>query len=135
MRQDLILPADENAPVLARAALDDAIPPPVLNERAHDARLAVSELAANALMHGKLRPGQDTLRLLIDADDDRLRIELEQSTAVVGVRVVEPRLEDPVRVGGFGLRLVEHMADEWGFETGPPGHVWFEFRSGSTAVA
>ena len=129
MRRELILPADENAPVLARSALDDAIPPPVLNERADDARLAISEIAANAVMHGQLRPGQDALRLLIDADDDRVRIELEQVTAAVGVRVVEPRLEDAIRVGGFGLRIIEQTADEWGVETGPPGHVWFEFRS------
>lgn len=128
MRRELILPADESAPRLARAALNDAIPPPVLNERADDARLAISELAANAVRHGQLRPGQDTVRLVIDADDDHVRIEVEQSTAAVGVRVVEPRLEDTVRVGGFGLRLVEQMADEWGVETGPPGHVWFEFR-------
>ena len=130
MRRELILPADESAPVLARSALDDAIPPPVLNERADDARLAISELAANAVKHGQLRPGQDTIRLVIDADDDHLRIEMEQPTAAVGVRVVEPRLEDPLRVGGYGLRLVEQTADEWGVETGPPGHVWFEFRSG-----
>ena len=128
MRRELMLPADESAPLLARSALNDAIPPPVLNERVDDARLAISELAANAVRHGQLRPGQDTIRLLIDADDDHVRIEVEQSTAAVGVRVVQPRLEDPVRVGGFGLRLVEQMADEWGFETGPPGHVWCEFR-------
>ena len=128
MRRELILPADESAPLLARSALNDAIPPPVLNERGDDAGLAISELAANAVRHGQLRPGQDTIRLLIDADDDHVRIEVEQATAAVGVRVVEPRLQDTVRVGGFGLRLVEQMADEWGFETGPPGHVWCEFR-------
>ena len=128
MRRELILPADESAPLLARSALNDAIPPPLLNERIDDARLAISELAANAVRHGHLRPDQDTLRLVIDADDDHVRIEVEQSTAAVGVRVVEPRWEDPVRVGGCGLRLVEQLADEWGVETGPPGHVWFEFR-------
>jgi anti-sigma regulatory factor (Ser/Thr protein kinase) len=129
MRRELILPADESAPVLARSALVDAIPPPVLNERADDARLAISEVAANAVMHGQLRPGHDTIRLVIDADDDHLRIEMEQSTAAVDVRVVEPRLEDAVRVGGFGLRLLDQIADDWGVEIGPPGHVWFEFRS------
>ena len=128
MRREHILPADERAPLLARSALNDAIPPPVLNERADDARVAISEVAANAVRHGKLRPDQDTLRLVIDADDDHVRVEVEQATAAVSVRVVEPRLEDTDRVGGFGLRLVEQMADEWGFETGPPGHVWFEFR-------
>ncbi len=127
VRRELILPADASAPLLARSALNDAIPPPVLDGRADDARLAISELAANAVRHGQLRPDQDTLRLVIDADDDHVRVEMEQSTAAVGVRVVEARLEDPVRVGGFGLRLVEQVADEWGYETGPPGHVWFEF--------
>ena len=134
MRRELILPADESAPVLARSALNDAIPPPALNERADDACLAVSELATNAVKHGQLRPGQDTIRLVIDADEERLRIEMEQSTAAIGVRAVEPRLEDPVRVGGYGLRLVEEIADEWGVETGPPGHVWCEFRSGSSLL-
>jgi anti-sigma regulatory factor (Ser/Thr protein kinase) len=134
MRQEHILPADESAPLLARSALDGAIPPPVLNERADDARLAITELATNAVKHGQLRPGQDTFRLVIDADEERLRIEMEQATAAAGVRVVEPRPEDPVRVGGYGLRLVEQMADEWGFEAGPPGHVWFEFRSGSSLL-
>lgn len=128
MRRELILPADQSAPLLARSALNEAIPPPFLNERADDARLAISELAANAIRHGQLRPDQDTLRLVIDADDDHVRIEVEQATAAVGVRVVEPRWEDSVRVGGFGLRLVEQTADEWGFETGPPGQVWVEFR-------
>jgi hypothetical protein len=46
MRRELILPADQSAPLLARSALNEAIPPPFLNERAGDARLAISELAA-----------------------------------------------------------------------------------------
>lgn len=127
MRRELILPADQSAPLLARSALNEALPP-TLNERAEDARLAISELASNAVRHGQLRPDQDTIRLVIDADDDHVRIEVEQATTAIGLRVVEPRVEDPVRVGGYGLRLVEQTADEWGFETGPPGHVWVEFR-------
>ena len=128
MRRELILPADESAPLRARSALNYAIPPPVLNGRSEDARLAVSEIAANAVRHGRLRPDQDTLRLVIEADDHHVRVDIEQSTATVGLRVVEPRMGDPLRVGGYGLHLVERIADEWGFEPGPPGHVWFEFR-------
>lgn len=128
MRRELILSADESAPLRARSALNDAIPPPVLNSRADDARLAISEVVANAVRHGRPRPDQDTLRLIIDADDDHVRIEVEQSTSAVGVRVVEPLSDDSLRVGGYGLRLVEQMADKWGFDPGPPGHVWFEFR-------
>jgi anti-sigma regulatory factor (Ser/Thr protein kinase) len=126
-RQELILPADERAARLARSVLADAIPP-ALDSRIEDARLAVTEIATNAVRHGRLRPEQDTLRLVIEVDDDHVRIELEQPTETDGLRLVEPRLAGPPPEGGYGLRLVEQTADEWGFAPGPPGYVWFEFR-------
>ena len=128
MKREFILPADESAPLRARSALDDTIPPPALNGRTEDARLAITEVATNAVRHGRLRSDQDTLRLIIDADDDHVRVEVEQSTATMGLRAVEPRSDDSLTVGGYGLRLVEQTADAWGFEPGPPGRVWFEFR-------
>jgi anti-sigma regulatory factor (Ser/Thr protein kinase) len=128
MRQELILPGDESAPMRARSALDDAIPPPVLNGRVADARLAITELVTNAVRHGRQRPHQDTLRLVIETDEDYVRVEVEQSTPAIGLRVIEPPTEESPPVGGYGLRLVEQTADEWGFELGPPGQVWFEFR-------
>jgi anti-sigma regulatory factor (Ser/Thr protein kinase) len=103
------------------------IPPPDLLERGSDAELAVTELAANAIRHGGL-PAGGTVRLVVEADDDRVRVEVEQSTSAQDVHVVPPRLDDLRHVGGFGLRLVEHTADSWGHEDGPPGRVWFEFR-------
>ena len=127
MRREVILPANETAAPLARTSLSASLPPPDLLERGDDARLAVTELAANAIRHGGL--GADgTVRLVIEADDDRVRVEVEQATSARDVRVVSPRLDDPDHVGGFGLRLVERTADSWGHEAGPPGRVWFEFR-------
>lgn len=131
MRHEVILPANETAAPLARSSLSAAIPPPILLERVDDAQLAVTELAANAIRHGGLRV-DDTLRLVIEADDDRVRVEVEQATAANDVHVVSPRLDDPDDIGGFGLRLVEHTADSWGHEPGPPGRVWFEFRRAGT---
>ena len=127
MRREVILPANETAAPLARASLATAIPTPDLIERGDDAQLAVTELAANVIRHAGLR-GDDTMRLVIEADEDRVRVEVEQATSADDVHVVEPRLDDPTEVGGFGLRLVEHTADSWGHEPGPPGRVWFEFR-------
>ena len=127
MRREVILPANETAARLARSTLIAAIPPPDLLERGSDAQLAVTELAANAIRHGGLR-ADDTVRLVIEADDDRVRVEVEQSTSAQDVHIVSPRLDGPHDVGGFGLRLVEHTADSWGHEPGPPGRVWFEFR-------
>lgn len=114
--------------MLARAALNEVIPPPELGARLDDVRLAIGELVTNATMHAGLHPEQDVVRLTIEADDDRVRAEVEQSTSALGVRPVAPRWDDVDRVGGFGLRIVEATADEWGVDPGPPGHVWVEFR-------
>ena len=127
MRRDVLLPITKSAPMLARQALNDAIPPPELRGRIEDARLAITELVSNAVLHGRLRPDADTIRLVIAADDDVVKAEVEQSTSTLDARVVEPRLGQE-RSGGFGLRLVDATADDWGVEPGPPGSVWFEFR-------
>ena len=123
----MVLPADEKAPLLARSALNRIIPPPELGERHDDARLALSEVATNAVRHAGLRD-RDVVRMVIEADDEHVRVEVEQPTPAAEVRLVEPGIEGPDRVGGFGLHLVDQTADEWGYEEGPPGRVWFEFR-------
>lgn len=127
VRNEVILPATKSAPMLARIALDDAIPPPELKERFEDARLAISEIVTNALLHGGLRP-EDTIRLVIAADDDLVRAEVEQVSSARDAQPIAHRLDDSERPGGFGLHIVEATADEWGVDPGPPGHVWFEFR-------
>lgn len=112
---------------LARAALDEAIPPPALNGRSDGPRLAVSELVNNAVRHAGMQPNSGLLHLRIEADDDHVHVEVEQPTSASGVHIVErPGTEG--RSGGFGLALVKASADTWGFEPGPPGRVWFEFR-------
>jgi anti-sigma regulatory factor (Ser/Thr protein kinase) len=130
MRREFNLPVNETAATLARSSLSGAIPPPDLFERGEDARLAVSELAANAIRHGNLRPDRDTLRLVIETDEHHLRVEVEQPTPAPDVHIVTPRPDAPAPVGGFGLRIVEGTADRWGHESGPPGRVWFEFLRG-----
>ena len=112
---------------LARAALDDAIPPPTLNGRSDDPRLAVTELVSNAVRHAGLETREALIHFRIEADDDHVRVEVEQPTSASGVHIVE-RPGTDLRPGGFGLGLVEASADDWGFEPGPPGRVWFEFR-------
>jgi anti-sigma regulatory factor (Ser/Thr protein kinase) len=123
----VVLPVHHTAGQLARSALDHAIPPPALNGRADDPRLAVTELVSNAVRHAGLEANEGLIHLRIEADDDHVRVEVEQPTSARAVHVVErPGIDE--RAGGFGLRLVQASADEWGFEPGPPGRVWFEFR-------
>ena len=127
MRREVILPADEKAPLLARTVLNRIVPPPELGERHDDARLALSEVASNAVRHAALRD-RDVVRMVIDADEDHVRVELEQPTPATEVRLVEPGIQGPDRIGGFGLHIVDQTADRWGYEAGPPGRVWFEFK-------
>lgn len=133
MRRELILPVDASAPKSARAALDESLRLKMLDGRVDELRLAISEVVTNAVVHGLLDPDHDSIRLIIDADNDRVRVEVEQPTTTAGAHPVAPRLTASERAGGFGLRIVEATSDAWGVESGPPGFVWFEFRVGSPA--
>jgi anti-sigma regulatory factor (Ser/Thr protein kinase) len=123
----LALPADVSAPARARQALvalagDDA-------QLRDQLTLLTTELVTNSLRHGGLQPG------------DRIDLHAVRTGATVRVEVHdpgrsgrEPRLRvDPRSLdgeGGFGLRLVEQVADEWGAERVPGDGVraWFELR-------
>jgi anti-sigma regulatory factor (Ser/Thr protein kinase) len=109
------LSRDEHAPAGARAALGGF--ETVLDRERYDAtRLLVSELVTNAVKYG----GDGPVRLEVIAEGERLRAEvIDQGHGFFA----------PERVtgqeGGFGLPLVEHLADRWGTFEGST-HVWFE---------
>lgn len=128
MRREVILPVDRNAATKARRALDEAVPPPDLGQRVDDARLAITEIVANAVLHGGLGP-DDSVRLVFATDATTLRVEVEQRTGADGTAIPAPRPSGADEVGGFGLMLVSKIVDDWGVERGPPGRVWFELRS------
>lgn len=111
------LPKDVWAPSRARAALNelrDTIEP----TRFGDARVLVSELVTNAVKYG----GEGAIRLELSADDDLVRGEIIDQG--VGFEPVA-RGDDPERVGGWGLHLVDHLSERWGTHEGST-HVWFE---------
>lgn len=114
--------------MLARRALNETIPPPILDGRSDDARLAISELATNAVRHGQLRSDMENVRLVIEADDEHLLVEVEQPTSAVAAAPVGPHTNRDGQISGFGLPIVAEVADTWGVVAGPPGIVWFEFR-------
>ena len=83
-------------------------------QQRQDAALMVSELVTNAVRHGI---GAITLR--IEAEPDAVRVEVADDGKVV----VAPN-PTPGDHGGWGLRIVDQLADDWGVLDGST-KVWF----------
>ena len=77
----------------------------------------VSELLTNALVHGV-----GAISLRIDIAQDAVSVEVADEGNVA----VEPRPE-PGAHGGWGLRVVDQLADDWGVREGST-KVWFRIR-------
>jgi anti-sigma regulatory factor (Ser/Thr protein kinase) len=92
------------------------------SQRRDDAALMVSEIVTNALMHGT-----GTISLRIDVEPDALRIAVSDQGEVA----VEPS-PAPGAHGGWGLRIVEQLADDWGVQDGST-KVWFRLGKSSAA--
>ena len=82
-------------------------------------RLLVSELVTNAVRHA----GGEVVRLVVRHADGRLRVEVHDPGR--GFELREPA-DDPVRASGWGLVLVDELADRWGVDSTPATRVWFE---------
>ncbi|WP_299538613.1 ATP-binding protein [uncultured Streptomyces sp.] len=86
--------------------------------------LVVAELAANAVLHGRV-PGRDfALRLVRDDGRGVVRVEVSDTHPAQPVRRV-PRADTE---GGRGLMIVAALAAEWGVRerVGPGKTVWAE---------
>jgi anti-sigma regulatory factor (Ser/Thr protein kinase) len=88
------------------------------SDQRDDAALMVSELLTNALVHGI-----GEISLGIDADGDTVRVEVSDEGSVR----VEPS-PTPGAHGGWGLRIIDELADEWGVLAGST-KVWFRLTS------
>ena len=84
------------------------------SRRREDAVLMVSELVSNALLHGT-----GEIRLRIEANGDGVRVEVSDQGNVA----VAPS-PTPGAHGGWGLRIVDELADGWGVLEGST-KVWF----------
>ena len=106
----------------ARAVVNDelgrAVPPRILE----DATLLVSELISNAVRHAP-REGIPEVELLLKIDARRVRIVVSDPGAGF---VADPRLPTASESSGWGLYLVDRIADRWGVITKDRNEVWFE---------
>jgi anti-sigma regulatory factor (Ser/Thr protein kinase) len=86
-------------------------------ERTEDATLLVSELVTNAVRHGS-----GPVSLHVEADEGRGRFTVSDAG---GGATPALRETDGEHAGGYGLHIVDRIADEWGVEHASM-HVWFD---------
>lgn len=114
---DLSLPADARAAGVARQAIRERLSGILASPKLHDAMLLTSELVTNAVQHARRR----AIELDIRAEPGYVRITVTDDGPGFVAGRPRPRRE----TGGFGLHLVERIADRWGTEASPH-RVWFE---------
>lgn len=116
---ELRIPATAPAIAGAREALDElGLPEPALEE----ARLLVSELVTNSIRHAGMRRDEQ-VRVLADWSGSRLHVDVfDRPGSIVG-RIAGSIRPPPDQGSGWGLFLVDRLADRWG---SAPGRYWFE---------
>lgn len=115
-------PASPSAAGDARRAIASA-PNSLKEHLGQDGLLMLTELVNNAVIHGS-RSGMDDVSVDIWAWDARVRVEVRDDGPAFEWR--RPP-DDPSRVTGYGLVLVEEVASRWGIDTSSDRTcVWFE---------
>ena len=119
---DVELESSPEAAAAARTALDK-LTGRVPAGRLRDLRLLVSELVTNAVRHAGLGRG-DRIRLRVVVRERHVRVEVVDPGRGFTLRQPKP---DPARASGWGLYLVDELADRWGVDGAGAGtRVWFE---------
>ena len=109
---------------LALSDLDAHVEPSI----AFDVRLLVSELVTNSVKHANVSE-QDSVYLEVKMDGDVVRVEVRDS----GPGFEPPAAAPPEDADeGWGLFLVEQLADEWGVDRERQA-VWFAIDCGKRA--
>jgi anti-sigma regulatory factor (Ser/Thr protein kinase) len=122
--QTTILPAGDRSASVARQATREALSSWRLTSVADTAELLVSELVTNAVLHAGRSAAKPTLRLTVAAGC--LRIEVHDSDS----RWPQQRTPGSLDESGFGLVLVDCLADKWGVLAIPEGKaVWAELAA------
>ena len=110
---DTMLPRSSESAGTARRLVNEHTSTLGVQQRG-DAALMVSELVTNALVHGI---GVIWLRMDIETDAVRVEVSDEGNVALAPSPT-------PGAHGGWGLRIVDQLADDWGVLDGST-RVWF----------
>jgi anti-sigma regulatory factor (Ser/Thr protein kinase) len=111
------------APTEARRAVRTALESDLPRETTELAELLTSELVTNAIRHGS-----GTVTLVLNCSDGVLAVSVSDDAPTM------PRVapDEPLAVGGRGVRMVQRMAQDWGVTpraSGPGKVVWFRLQA------
>ena len=120
-RMEVEIAAGQHAPAAARSAVERWLSGRVSATLYDDVRLLVSELVTNSVRHAALTPDM-TIRISVALVHGAVRIEVEDPGGG-GIAAVPP---DREHGGGFGLYLVELLAERWGSTNDGNTCVWAE---------
>jgi anti-sigma regulatory factor (Ser/Thr protein kinase) len=124
---EVTLAGGRDAPARARTALyglDGS-----LEDLRQPVRLLITELVTNAVKHAGAGPDR-TVQVRLECSSERVRAVVTDEgpgfEPRAGLRI-DP-LED-----GFGLALVDQLADRWGVHVDRGARVWFEIDRGTAS--
>jgi serine/threonine-protein kinase RsbW len=106
----------------ARHEVEDALASRVTARVLGDVMLLVSELVTNAVRHA----ATDEFEIAIEVAAGGLRIEVRDGGGGF-VPVIAPSQDGN---GGYGLYIVDRLADRWGVDCGEQGVIWLELGPG-----
>ncbi len=118
-RIQFTLARDPHAPATARRLIERSFGEWLEPDELERAKLAVSELATNALIHG-----QGEITLLADMDESRLLVEVIDEGSGFEYTLREREFDE---LSGRGLTIVDADTSRWGMHEGTT-HVWFEIE-------
>jgi anti-sigma regulatory factor (Ser/Thr protein kinase) len=108
----------------ARGLVRSALTSWGLPQQVPDFELAVSELVTNALVHGS-----GDVEVYLTASADIIRLDVADHGGVDSPHI-EPRSANEAP-GGWGLQLIDELADAWATASGPTQtRVWMERAAG-----
>jgi anti-sigma regulatory factor (Ser/Thr protein kinase) len=124
---------DTGAPAEARRELE------CLRSRVDDAllercKLVTTELLTNSVRHAGLGRDQE-IDMEVRVLPGVLRIDVTDPGGGFDRATLEVPEPGQAAAGGWGLWLVNELADRWGVEFGHSTRVWSEFDTGSPAAS
>jgi serine/threonine-protein kinase RsbW len=119
LRRQFRFVPEPGAPAQARETIREMLGQRVRQEIVDRTMLMVSELVTNSVRHGGLGPS-DRIELRLDLEGG-LRVEV-----VDPGDSFTPRRRELAQPGGWGLVVVEQLAERWGVVRTDATCVWFE---------